>query len=107
MRDKRIDILTREAAATGKYGVDSAGVRWRRTATVWAAVDWTRGLRAMNAGTLDAYGVVMVRMLWRPDVNMRCRVVHDGTTYQILPETFHADRRRNQIQFQAQAVVDE
>jgi hypothetical protein len=59
----------------------------------------------MNAGALDVYGVVMVRMRYNTVVNERSRILYEGKTYQIIGETFHADRQANTIQFHAQQIV--
>lgn len=107
MRDKRVVILNRKAASAGKYGIDSSGVEWEDTATVWAAVTWTKGMRAMNAGAVDVYGVVMVRMNWNDKITIRSRIRYDDNIYQILPETFHEDKRANTIQFNAQILINE
>ena len=61
----------------------------------------------MREGALDAYAVVLVRMRWTPDVNMRSRIVWQANTYQIIPETFHADKQANTIQFMAQLVIND
>ncbi len=57
-------------------------------------------------GAVDVYGVVMVRMRWNSIVNERSRIVFDGKTYQILGDTFHAQRQDNTIQFHAQLLVE-
>lgn len=106
MRKHRITILNRTEAELGTYGVDSSGIEWEVSGCAWASVDWARGMRSINAGAVDAYGVVLVRMLWNQLVNMRSRIQYDGLTYQILPETFHEDRQENIIQFTAQAIID-
>ena len=74
---------------------------------MWASVDWAKGKGAMNAGALDVYGVVIVRMRWNSIVNERSRIVYDGKTYQIIGETFHAQRQANTIQFHAQQVIND
>lgn len=107
MRDERVTILNRTTAEIGEFGVDSEGVTWKETCTVWAAVDWARGMRALNAGAVDAYSVIHVRMLWTDKVNMRSRIRRNGEDYQIIPEMFHADRQKNTIEFNAQVIVDE
>lgn len=101
----RVTIQNRTNASAGRFGLDSAGVEWKDEQTVWAAVDFVKGLRAMREGAIDAYAVVMVRMRWTSIVNMRSRILYNGITYQILPETFHADYYTNTIQFNAQAIV--
>lgn len=107
LRDKRVEIYNREASTVGKYGRDSGGVTFALAATAWASVSWAKGMRAMNQGALDSYGVVLVRMNWNSVVSSRSRIKYDGDTYQILPETFHEDKRANTIQFTAQVIVNE
>lgn len=103
----RIMVQNRKAAVANDYGLDGGGVEWTDTVCLWAAVDWSKGVRSLREGAIDSYGVVMVRMRWSDQINMRSRIVHEGTTYQILPETFHADKQANTIQFLAQAVIVE
>jgi len=107
MRRDLIIVQNRKEAAVGIYGIDSAGVQWEDTLRCWASVEWQRGKYALREGAVDAYGVVMVRMLWTPSINMRSRIVHDGQVYQILPETFHSDRMENTVQFLAQVVIND
>ncbi len=106
-RKDRIEVWNRTAATMGKFGLDSAGVEWTKTVCLWASVTWAKGNRALNAGSIDAYGVVTVRLLYSNQINMRSRIVHNGTTYQILPETFHSDKQANEIQFTAQAIIQD
>ena len=103
----RVTILNRTEAQQGKFGLDSSGVEFETAGTVWAEVTWVRGKQAMNVGALDVYGVIMVRMRYNTIVNDRSRVMYDGKTYQILGDTFHAQRQDNTIQFHAQLVVKE
>ena len=103
----RVTILNRTEAQQGKFGLDSSGVEFETAGTVWAEVTWVRGKQAMNVGALDVYGVIMVRMRYNTIVNDRSRVQYDGKTYQILGDTFHAQRQNNTIQFHAQLVVKE
>lgn len=104
MLDKRVTILTRDEGENGSFGYDSGGVEWREVATVWAAVDWTRGARAMRQGMADAYDIVMVRMRYRLDIDRHCRLRVDGTTYQI--ERLRRSRSENTIQITATEVIE-
>lgn len=104
MKD-RVTILNRTAAQDGRFGLDSAGIEFEPAKTVWAEVTWAKGKQAMNAGALDVYGVVMVRMRYNTTVNERSRIMWDGKTYQIIGETFHPARQDNTIQFHAQQIV--
>lgn len=103
----RVTILNRTEATQGRFGLDSSGVEFETAGTVWAEVTWVRGKQAMNVGVLDVYGVIMVRMRYNSIVNDRSRVMYDGKTYQILGDTFHAQRQDNTIQFHAQLIVKE
>ena len=104
---ERVTILNRTAAQDGRFGLDTAGIEFEPAKTVWAEVTWAKGKQAMNAGALDVYGIIMVRMRYNTIVSERSRIVHDGKTYQILGDTFHAQRQDNTIQFQAQQVVND
>ena len=103
----RVTILNRKEAQQGKFGLDSAGIEFEPAGTVWASVDWARGKGAMNAGALDVYGVVIIRMRWNTIVNERSRILWHGKTYQIIGETFHADRQGNTIQMNAVELVNQ
>lgn len=104
---ERVTVVNRTEQTVGAFGIDSAGVQWADGPTLWASVTWAKGKTALNAGALDAYAVVMVRMRWTTAINMRSRIRYEGQTYQILAETFHANRQDNTLQFHAQLVVNE
>ena len=106
LRD-RIDILSRTQYQADDFGLNASGMDFSKVATVWADVSWAKGKQALNAGSIDVYGVIMVRMRYTTLIDERCRITHNGKTYQILADTFHADFHDNEIQFQAQAVINE
>ena len=99
----RVTILNRKEAQQGKFGLDSAGVEFEPAGAVWASVDWAKGKGAMNAGALDVYGVVMIRMRYNTIVSRDSRLEHDGVTYQI--QSMHRDYQDNTIQITATEVV--
>ena len=101
-----IVILNRQEAESGRFGLDSAGIEWVQDACMWASVEWQKGKTGMRDGALDSYGVVLVRMRWNSIATTRSRIIFEGQTYQVLPETFHADKQANTIQFLAQAIVE-
>ena len=103
----RVTVLNRTEAQQGKFGLDSAGVEFESAGTVWASVDFAKGKSALNAGALDAYAVKMVRMRWNSIVNERSRILYGGKTYQIVLETFNADRQENTIQFLMQQIIND
>lgn len=99
--------LNRKEAKVGKYGIDSAGVEWEEVGCLHANVDYQRGKSAMNAGSLDAYAVKIVRMRYTTCFNERSRVKYLDKTYQIIPETWNANHREDTLQFLMQLVVNE
>ena len=103
----RVTVLNRKDAVQGKFGLDSAGIEWENMGCVHANVDWQKGKSGMIAGSLDAYGVKIVRMRWNNIINERSRIQWQGKTYQILPETFNACRQENTIQFLCQQIVND
>ena len=103
-REDFITPLNRKAATVGKYGVDSAGVTWEEGTPMHANVDYQRGKSAMNAGALDAYAVKIVRMNFTSAINERSRIKYEGKIYQIMPETFNGNYRKNTLQFLMQLV---
>lgn len=107
MLKHRVTIQNRREAQQGKFGLDSMGIGFETVGTVWAAVDFAKGKGAMNVGALDVYGVVMVRMRWNNIINERSRILYEGKTYQIIGDTFHADRQENTIQFHAQQIIND
>jgi head-tail adaptor len=103
-REDFITPLNRKAAMVGKYGVDSAGVTWEEGTPMHANVDYQKGKSAMNAGALDAYAVKIVRMNFTSTINERSRIKYEGKIYQIMPETFNGNYRKNTLQFLMQLV---
>jgi head-tail adaptor len=101
--------LNRKAAAVGKYGVDSGGIQWEEGTCLHANVDYQRGKSAMNAGSLDAYAVKIVRMRYGATavINERSRIKYQGKVYQIIPETFNANHYENTLQFLMQLIVND
>ena len=99
--------MNRKEAKSGKYGIDSAGVEWEEVRCLHANVDHQRGKSAMNAGALDAYAVKIVRMRWTNCFSERSRVKYDDKVYQIIPETWQANKHENTLQFLMQLIVND
>ena len=102
-----IQVLNRKEAKTSKFGLDGGGVEWEEGPCLHANVDYAKGKAAMNAGALDAYAVKIVRMRYTTCFNERSRIKYEGKIYQIIPETFNANRRENTLQFLMQLVVND
>jgi SPP1 family predicted phage head-tail adaptor len=76
---------------------------WQDAGTAWANITFSKGVKSLREGALDAYDTVIVRMRYNKIVNRDSLLVHDGTTYQIM--SFHRDCRENIIQITAQEMV--
>lgn len=99
-------MQNRSEATAGRFGLDSTGPEWEDGDTLWASVDFVRGMRTMREGAIDVYGIVMVRCRYTDEINERSRIVYNGKTYQILGETLHVDKQDNIVQFNAQQLVN-
>lgn len=93
---QRVTFYQRTTATQNEYGLDAAGITWEEAATVWAAVDWTRGAKALHEGAVDAYEVLMIRCRYNSNINRDCLVLYDGRYYEI--ESCHRDYHENTIQ---------
>ena len=86
MRKDRIMILNRKKAQTSDFGIDGNGIEWEECGCVWCDISWTKGMRAQNAGAIDVYGIIAVRMNYDAGkcncISMRSRVRdNEGITY--------------------------
>jgi head-tail adaptor len=99
--------MNRKEAKPSKFGLDGGGVEWEEGPCLHANVDYAKGKSAMNAGSLDAYAVKIVRMRWTNVFNERSRVKYLDKTYQIIPETWNANHRENTLQFLMQLIVND
>lgn len=94
----RVTILNKQVA-TG-FGETTS---YQPAACVWADVTWSKGVKALREGALDAYDTVLIRMRWNNIVARDSRLQCDGVTYQI--QSLHADRQDNIIQITATEVI--
>ena len=94
----RVTILNKQVASG--FGETTS---YQPAATVWADVKWSKGVKALREGALDAYDTVLIRMRYNDVVTRDSRLQHDGVTYQI--QSLHADRQENTIQITATEVV--
>lgn len=93
-----VTILNKVTAT--KFGETT---RYEKAADVHADVSWSKGVKALREGALDAYDTVLIRMRWNNIVTRDSRLQCDGVTYQI--QSLHADRQDNIIQITATEVI--
>ena len=96
----RVKILNKVLPTQGEFGETT---QYEVKSCVWASVTWSKGVKALREGALDAYDTIMVRMRYNTVVSRESRLLIDGVTYQI--QSLHADQQENTIQITATEVV--
>ena len=99
MLNKRVSILVRDKGKEGDFGKNSGGRDYTYGASVWAAVDFVRGVKTLREGAYDAYDRIMVRMRWNSTIDRQSRLIWQGKTFQI--ESFNEEKQQNIIQVTA------
>ena len=94
----RVGILNKQVAT--EFGATTDYVL---AETVWADLTWSKGVKSLREGALDAYDTVMIRMRWTPTVSRDSRLQHDGVTYQI--QSLHRDYQSNIVQITATEII--
>ena len=105
MRSKRIIIARRAETTGGQFSQRSAGQKYEVIGPFWAAEDFTKGVKPLHNGVVDAYDIVMFRMNWYPGIDRWCIIQYDGTWYQI--KSFNGSRQNNTIQITAQEMPNQ
>ena len=98
--NRRIMILNKVLPTQGEFGDTT---QYEVKSCVWAQVTWSKGVKALREGALDAYDTIMVRMRYNTVVSRDSRLLIDGVTYQI--QSLHRDYQDNTIQITATEVV--
>ena len=96
----RVVILNKKDADKLGFGETP---KFEPVCCVWANVTWTKGVRALREGALDAYDTVMIRMRWNNIVTRDSLLECMGVTYQI--QSLHADYQDNIVQITATEVI--
>ena len=65
----------------------------------WAAESFSKGVKALQEGALDAYDTVMFRLRYTPCIDRWCLIWYNGRFYQI--QSLNEDAQANQIQITA------
>ena len=96
----RVVILNKKDADKLAFGETT---KYEPACCVWANVTWTKGVKALREGALDAYDTVMIRMRWNNLVTRDSLLECAGVTYQI--QSLHADYQDNIVQITATEVI--
>ena len=100
MLKHRVTILNKIDADKIKFGEKA---KYEQAACVWAEVKFTKGVKALREGALDAYDTVMIRMRWNNIVTRDSLLECMGVTYQI--QSLHQDYQDNIVQITATEVI--
>ena len=71
----------------------------------WANESFSKGVKALKEGALDAYDTVMFRMDYHADIDRWCLIRYQGRWYQIL--SFNANYHTNEMQITAQELANQ
>lgn len=104
MLNKRVTVAKRytdESATFGKSGQP----KYEILGTFWMSETFTKGVKAMHEGALDAYDTVMFRCRYNKDIDRWCLLKYNGKWYQIT--SFNEDYQDNQIQMTATEMANQ
>lgn len=92
--NKRVTVLNRTASQDGAFG--RTGGTFVPVQTIWANVAFSKGVKAMREGALDAYDTLMIRCDCHKLLKRESRLSWDNRIFQI--ESFNEDRDQNEVQ---------
>ena len=104
MMKYRVTVAKRtsdEGASFGKSGQP----KYEILGTFWMGETFTKGVKAMHEGALDAYDTIMFRCRFNKDIDRWCLLKFHGKWYQIT--SFNEDYQDNQIQITATELVNQ
>lgn len=104
MLNHLITIAYRMTPVDGEYGRNSGGVRYTKLGTFWANITFTKGVRAMREGAVDAYDTLMIRMRWNAQINRDSLIAYDDRVFCI--QSLHRDHSDNIVQITATEKPD-
>ena len=104
MLNKRIQIYQRAEEQGSTFG-KSGQPKYQLLGDFWANETFSKGVKALHEGALDAYDTVMFRLRDHACIDRWCLIRYNGTWYQIL--SFNADEHDNQIQITAQEMPNQ
>ena len=99
MMNKRVKVAKRYADPNGESFGKSGQPKYEILGTFWMAETFTKGVKAMREGALDAYDTVMFRCRYNANIDRWCLLKYHGKWYQIT--SFNEDYQENQIQMTA------
>ena len=104
MMNKRVTVAKRAADDGATFG-KSGQPKYEIVGTFWMAETFTKGVKAMHEGALDAYDTVMFRCRYNKNIDRWCLLRYNGKWYQIT--SFNEDYQENQVQMTAVEMANQ
>ena len=104
MMNKRVTVAKRYQDTQETFG-KSGQPKYELLGTFWMAETFTKGVKAMHEGALDAYDTVMFRCRYNKDIDRWCLLKYHGKWYQVT--SFNEDYQENQIQMTAVELANQ
>lgn len=93
--DARIEVHNRATATSNDFAMKVGGA-FSLATTIWANVQFSKGMKALHEGAIDAYEILMVRCRPNTLLDRDSRLKIDGKMYVI--QSYNEDRKENQVQ---------
>ena len=104
MMNKRVKVAKR-AADTGATFGKTGQPKYEILGTFWMSETFSKGVKALHEGALDAYDTVMFRCRYNKDIDRWCLLQYNGKWYQIT--SFNEDYHDNQLQMTAVELANQ
>ena len=104
MMNKRVLVAKRAAEDSTTFG-KSGQPKYEILGTYWMGETFTKGVKAMHEGALDAYDTVMFRCRFVRQLDRWCLLQYRGKWYQIT--SFNEEYQENQIQMTAVELANQ
>ena len=104
MMNKRVTVAKRYQDTQETFG-KSGQPKYELLGTFWMAETFTKGVKAMHEGALDAYDTVMFRCRYNANIDRWCLLKFHGKWYQIT--SFNEDYQDNQIHMTAVELANQ
>ena len=104
MMNKRVTVAKRKSDAQTTFG-KTGQPAYEIVGTYWMAETFTKGVKAMHEGALDAYDTVMFRCRYSAAIDRWCLLQYKGKWYKIT--SFNEDFQDNQIQITATEMANQ
>ena len=104
MMNKRVTVAKRISDDSATFG-KSGQPKYELLGTFWMAETFTKGVKAMHEGALDAYNTVMFRCRFNAQIDRWCLLQYNNKWYQI--PSLQDDYMANQIQMIATELINQ